>query len=104
MSSVPEILAAQAHKMRVVVLSVVTNLAAGVSKEALTYEEVMENAQGVSDQVESVFIQLVKRFNEIPALKPTPAKPIGSHQPNTIYNEEIQISEPEIQAAAESIC
>jgi purine-nucleoside phosphorylase len=56
MSTVPEVLAARHSQMRVLGISCVTNMAAGVTGEALTAEEVFETGAGVKND----FIALLK--------------------------------------------
>jgi purine nucleoside phosphorylase len=56
MSTVPEILAAQAHDMRMVVMAVITNLAAGLSKKAPDGFEVVQSAKAAAEYVENVFM------------------------------------------------
>jgi purine-nucleoside phosphorylase len=45
MSTVPEVLVAQARGARVLGISVITNVAAGMSKEPVTHDEVMRAGQ-----------------------------------------------------------
>ena len=59
MSTVPEVMAAQAHGMRVLVVSVVANLAAGLKDEVLSHELVFEGIKKVQNQVESYFVELI---------------------------------------------
>lgn len=47
MSTVPETLVARQHGLRVVALSCITNLAAGISRSPLSHEEVLETAERV---------------------------------------------------------
>ncbi len=56
MSTVPEVIAANHSGMRVLGISCVTNMAAGVLPKKLSHDEVMETANRVRDQ----FIALVK--------------------------------------------
>jgi purine-nucleoside phosphorylase len=56
MSTVPEVLAARHSDIRVLGISCVTNMAAGVTGEALTAEEVFETA----DRVKNDFVALLK--------------------------------------------
>ena len=56
MSTVPEVLAARHSQMRVLGISCVTNMAAGVTGEALTAEEVFETGARVKND----FIALLK--------------------------------------------
>lgn len=47
MSTVPETIVARQHGLRVAALSCITNLGAGISKAALSHEEVLETAERV---------------------------------------------------------
>lgn len=58
MSTVPEAIIASHSGLRVVAVSCITNLAAGISKMPLSHEEVMENAGKAS----ASSCELVKRF------------------------------------------
>ncbi|RMG20515.1 MAG: purine-nucleoside phosphorylase [Deltaproteobacteria bacterium] len=58
MSTVPEVLAARHMGLRVVGVSVITNLAAGLSGGTLSHEEVKETA----DAVRARFVELLQRF------------------------------------------
>ncbi|HEX9402291.1 MAG TPA: purine-nucleoside phosphorylase [Anaeromyxobacter sp.] len=51
MSTVPEVIAARHMSVRVAGISVVTNLAAGLSRKALSHEEVAETAQRVEERL-----------------------------------------------------
>ena len=56
MSTVPEVIAASHAGMRVIGISCITNMAAGILDQPLKHEEVMETA----DKVKSKFLKLVK--------------------------------------------
>ncbi|HJA40774.1 MAG TPA: purine-nucleoside phosphorylase [Firmicutes bacterium] len=58
MSTVPEAIVANHSGLSVLGLSVISNLAAGIQKEKLSHQEVMETAK----QVRSNFIQLIKKI------------------------------------------
>ncbi|AHI07334.1 purine nucleoside phosphorylase [Bdellovibrio bacteriovorus W] len=58
MSTVPETIAANHLGLRVAALSCITNMAAGISTQKLSHEEVTETAQ----RVESQFISFLKEF------------------------------------------
>ncbi|MBC8096571.1 MAG: purine-nucleoside phosphorylase [Akkermansiaceae bacterium] len=61
MSTVPETLAARQLGLRVVALSCITNLAAGISNAALSHEEVLETAE----RVKRVGSRLLKEFGKL---------------------------------------
>ena len=54
MSTVPEVLAARARGLRVLGISSITNLAAGLAAAPLSHEEVLAAGRGLSSQLESV--------------------------------------------------
>ncbi len=56
MSTVPEVIVANHMGMKVLGISVVTNLAAGISKEKLSHKEVLETGE----QVRGTLVQLLK--------------------------------------------
>lgn len=58
MSTVPEVITARHSGMRVLGISCITNMAAGISGKPLQHEEVMASAKGI----EQKFIMLVKRI------------------------------------------
>lgn len=60
MSTVPEIIFSQDSEMKVIGISCITNLAAGISKTKLTHDEVTETA----NQVKSKFSNLLKAIIE----------------------------------------
>eukprot|EP00358_Blepharisma_japonicum_P004825 CAMPEP_0202942344 /NCGR_PEP_ID=MMETSP1395-20130829/2510_1 /ASSEMBLY_ACC=CAM_ASM_000871 /TAXON_ID=5961 /ORGANISM="Blepharisma japonicum, Strain Stock R1072" /LENGTH=166 /DNA_ID=CAMNT_0049638455 /DNA_START=366 /DNA_END=863 /DNA_ORIENTATION=- len=69
MSTVPEILAGQAHGMRVLTAAVVTNLAAGLVKdEILTHELVKDTIARVKNEIEEYFMQIL---SELPPFEGT---------------------------------
>jgi len=60
MSTVPEVIVARHCDMRVVVISAITNLAAGMSTEILSHEGTLHYANLVSDKM----CKLVSEFME----------------------------------------
>lgn len=62
MSTVMEVIAARHAGMRVFGLSVITNLAAGMSGNQLTEDEVIETATAVRDQVAALIQEIVRRI------------------------------------------
>ena len=62
MSTVPEVLAAVEAGLTVAALSVVSNLAAGMSGEPLSHEEVSETADLVATKVADLFEGVVQRW------------------------------------------
>jgi purine-nucleoside phosphorylase len=56
MSTVPEVIVANHMGMKVLGISVVTNLAAGISKEKLSHKEVLETGE----QVRGTLVQLLR--------------------------------------------
>jgi purine-nucleoside phosphorylase len=58
MSTVPEVVVARHTGIRVIGISCVTNMAAGILDQPLSHEEVME----VTERVREQFIEFVKRF------------------------------------------
>ena len=62
MSTVPEILAARHCGLRVIGISCITNMAAGMTGEELTHEEVQETADRVKDQFKSLIREIVSRM------------------------------------------
>jgi purine-nucleoside phosphorylase len=61
MSSVPEVIVARHMGVRVAGLSVVANLAAGLSRKPLTHEEVSATAARVKDRLEALVLAFVAR-------------------------------------------
>ena len=72
MSTVPEILSAFTAKMRTICVAVITNLAAGYSKNELGVQEVIDNANLMASQVEDLFSAIVSRTAESPAKQEMP--------------------------------
>jgi purine-nucleoside phosphorylase len=61
MSTVPEVLVARALGMRVLAISLVTNLAAGLGPAALSHDEVMEVGEAVRDRLATLVKALLPR-------------------------------------------
>jgi purine-nucleoside phosphorylase len=59
MSTVQEVIAAHHLGMRVLVLSLATNLAAGIAKRPLTHQEVIEAGRAAHDRLENLLQRLV---------------------------------------------
>ena len=66
MSTVPEVIAARHMGMRVVALSCITNLAAGVSDEPLDHREVLATAERVKASLLAVLARIVTEAAEEP--------------------------------------
>lgn len=62
MSTVPEVLAARALQLPVAAVSLVTNLAAGLSPEPLSHEEVLRAGREAADRVERLVRGMVARL------------------------------------------
>lgn len=58
MSTIPEVLVANHCGIKVVAISVITNLAPGLSKNKLTHEETLKQA----GNAENNLIKLIKKF------------------------------------------
>ncbi len=65
MSTVPEVIAARHMGAQVIGLSCVTNLAAGISKEKLSHDEVTETATRVRSKFEDLLTQILQRLAEM---------------------------------------
>ncbi len=63
MSTVPECLVAVHCGIRVVGLSLISNLAAGVSKNAITHEEVFEEGQRAEGRITQLLVAFVRSVN-----------------------------------------
>ncbi|MBQ6335079.1 MAG: purine-nucleoside phosphorylase [Erysipelotrichaceae bacterium] len=62
MSTVPEILAARHCGLKVIGISCITNMAAGMTGEELTHEEVQETADKVKDQFKQLIKEIVRQM------------------------------------------
>jgi len=62
MSTVPEVIAARQMEMRVLVLSLASNLAAGLSASPLTHEEVLEAGKLASGRLAGLMGRLAGRL------------------------------------------
>ena len=60
MSTVPEVIVARQHGMRVAAISCITNLAAGIAKNELSHAEVLETAEAVR----GLAVKLLNKFAE----------------------------------------
>lgn len=60
MSTVPEAIVASHCGMKIAAISCITNLAAGLSKEALKHEEVLENAAKASENCCNLVLNFIK--------------------------------------------
>ncbi len=64
MSTVPEALAARHQGMRVLAISCITNLAAGVSDEEINHEEVMETGAKIADTFRELLERVLSRIGD----------------------------------------
>lgn len=62
MSTVPEVIAARHAGVRVAAISCITNLAAGLSKEPLTHEEVLETTRRAAGGLDRLLRALIRRI------------------------------------------
>ncbi len=62
MSTVPEAMLGHSAGLRVVAMSCITNLAAGISPNRLTHEEVTDTTRGAMDRMKSVLLTFWKEF------------------------------------------
>jgi purine-nucleoside phosphorylase len=63
MSTVPEAIAARHQGMRVLGISCITNLAAGMSNEPINHEEVMETGERVAEVFKELLRRIVAKIN-----------------------------------------
>ena len=61
MSTVPEVLVARQHGLRIAALSCITNAAAGIGKDGLSHEEVLDTVGKISKQAQRLIIEFTKR-------------------------------------------
>ena len=61
MSTVPEVLVARQHGLRIAALSCITNAAAGVGKDGLSHDEVLDTVGKISNQAQRLIIEFTKR-------------------------------------------
>lgn len=64
MSTVPEALAARHQGMKVLAISCITNLAAGVSDEEINHEEVMETGAKIADTFRELLERVLSRIED----------------------------------------
>ena len=62
MSTVPEVIVANHGGMKVLGISCITNMAAGVSGEKLNHEEVMATAHRVRENLRSLILGILKNM------------------------------------------
>jgi purine-nucleoside phosphorylase len=64
MSTVPEVIVANAMGMEAAVISCVANYAAGITMQSLTEEEVLEAAKLVGDKLSKIFIYTMRELKK----------------------------------------
>jgi len=62
MSTVPEVIVAQSLGMRVLGISCITNMAAGILKKSLSHEEVIETTKKVEAKFKKLVREIIKRI------------------------------------------
>jgi purine-nucleoside phosphorylase len=62
MSTVPEAIAARHQNIRVLGISCITNLAAGITNQPIDHEEVMETGKLVADKFKELLRRIIKRI------------------------------------------
>jgi len=67
MSTVPEVVVARARGMRVLGISTVTNLAAGISPTALSHEEVLAAGRAVAGDLERLVRAVLRKVQGLPS-------------------------------------
>ena len=63
MSTVPEVIVARQAGLRVAAISMITNLAAGMSTEALSHAHTMEQAAKAANAVQRIIAAFLPEFN-----------------------------------------
>ncbi|HEY0659023.1 MAG TPA: hypothetical protein VGD05_11145, partial [Pyrinomonadaceae bacterium] len=63
MSTVPEAIAARHQGMKVLGISCITNMAAGITDEPINHEEVMETGAKVADVFKELLRRVIARLN-----------------------------------------
>ena len=61
MSTVPEVLVARQHGLRIAALSCITNAAAGIGKDGLSHDEVLDTMGKISNQAQRLIVEFTKR-------------------------------------------
>ena len=61
MSTVPEVLVARQHGLRIAAMSCITNAASGISKDGLSHHEVLETIDKISNQAQRLISEFTKR-------------------------------------------
>jgi len=61
MSTVPEVIVAQSLGMRVLGISCITNMAAGILKKSLSHEEVIETTKKVEEKFKKLVREIIKK-------------------------------------------
>ena len=62
MSTIPEVIMANSLKIRVLGLSMMTNMAAGITGEPLTHQEVIETTQSAAERFKTLVGGIIKRM------------------------------------------
>ncbi|NLV62107.1 MAG: purine-nucleoside phosphorylase, partial [Clostridiaceae bacterium] len=62
MSTVPEAIAARHMGMKILGISCITNMAAGVTDKPLTHEEVIETGKMVEKKFETLIMEIIKNW------------------------------------------
>lgn len=62
MSTIPEVIIARHASMRVLGLSLITNLSTGISKEELSHKEVLETSKKSLDKLSRLLIDFIKKI------------------------------------------
>jgi purine nucleoside phosphorylase len=63
MSTVPEVILARQAGMKVAALSVITNMAAGMSDEVLSHEQTMANAEKGIQDLQALLIRFLELYS-----------------------------------------